>query len=201
MDRDGGTRHQQYSERLISKESIWWKRLLDVQAPYRWNLRRLNLGFTLDVGCGLGRNLAHLDGNGVGIDHNATSVEVAKSRGLLAYLPEEFEQTEHNKAGRFDSILIAHVLEHMTEPQAGELLGRYVPLLKAGGRAVLITPQERGFKSDPTHVEFLDFSGLRRIAEAAGLVPERAYSFPFPRPVGKVFTHNEFVSTSTKPLA
>ena len=27
-----------------------WKRLLNVQAPYRWNVRRLDLGFTLDVG-------------------------------------------------------------------------------------------------------------------------------------------------------
>jgi 2-polyprenyl-3-methyl-5-hydroxy-6-metoxy-1,4-benzoquinol methylase len=199
MDRTGGTRDEQYSKRLITKEGVWWKRLLDVQAPYRWNLRRLNLGFTLDIGCGLGRNLAHLDGNGVGIDHNSTSVDIAKSRGLIAYLPEEFERTEHNQPARFDSILIAHVLEHMTEQEAGELLGRYVPLLKPGGRAVLITPQERGFRSDPTHVEFLDFDGLRRVAEAAGLVAERAYSFPFPRPAGKVFTHNEFVFTSTKP--
>jgi hypothetical protein len=41
-----------------------------------------------DVGCGLGRNLGHLDGNGVGVDHNAESVAIAQSRGLRAFRNE-----------------------------------------------------------------------------------------------------------------
>ena len=45
-----------YADRLKAR-LVWWKRALDVQAPYRWNLRRLKPGFMLDVGCGLGRNL------------------------------------------------------------------------------------------------------------------------------------------------
>ena len=199
MNQNPSTRDEKYTERLVSKESIWWKRLIDAQAPYRWNLRRLNLGFTLDIGCGVGRNLLHLSGNGVGIDHNRASVEVARSRGLTAFLPDEFDRSEFNLPHRFDAILIAHVLEHMTEPEAAELLERYLGLLKPGGRVVLITPQERGFKSDATHVQFMDFAALSRLSEMAGLLPVREYSFPFPRAAGRVFTHNEFVSLSAKP--
>ena len=49
-----------YADRLRRKEDARWKQVLDVQAPYRWNLRRQELGRTLDVGCGIGRNLVSL---------------------------------------------------------------------------------------------------------------------------------------------
>jgi len=171
-----------------------------VQAPYRWNLRRLSPGFVLDLGCGIGRNLAHLDGNGVGIDHNATSVHVARARGLKAFTPEEFRESDHNRIGSFDSILAAHVLEHMTEPDAVDLLNEYARLVKEDGRLILITPQEAGFRSDPTHVEFLDFRRLRPIAASAGFsVQITEYSFPFPRAMGRIFKHNEFVAVYKRP--
>jgi 2-polyprenyl-3-methyl-5-hydroxy-6-metoxy-1,4-benzoquinol methylase len=147
------------------------------------------------LGCGVGRNLAHLDGHGVGIDHNASSVQAARARGLKAFTPEEFRASSHNRAGSFDSILAAHVLEHMTEPEAVDLLKEYAPLVKANGLLILITPQEAGFKSDSTHVEFLDFSRLRAIASSAGFpVQAKEYSFPFPRPLGRIFKHSEFVA-------
>ena len=193
------TTDAQYTARLESLGSAWWKRAFDVQAPYRWNLRRLELGFTLDVGCGVGRNLTHLGGRGVGIDHNATSIDRARACGFDAYAPEEFELTSFNRLGSFDSILLAHVVEHMTEEDAVALLRKYEPLLKPGGRVVLITPQKRGFDSDPTHVQFMDFEALRRIAGRCGLATLKQYSFPFPLAVGRVFKYNEFVSISAKP--
>jgi len=51
-----------------------------VQAPYRRNLRRL-VGdrAVLDVGCGIGRNLANLGPGSVGVDHNAHSWPTATS--------------------------------------------------------------------------------------------------------------------------
>ncbi len=187
------TSSEAYADRLRTRGSAWWKRLLRVQAIYRWNLRRLKPGFTLDVGCGIGRNLDHLDGNGVGVDHNPTAVVEAQRRGFTAFTPQEFAVSPQAKEGRFDSILLAHVVEHMTSGEAVELVGRYLPFVAPSGTAIFICPQESGFRSDSTHVEFADFESLRRLCEDVGLRATKTYSFPFPRFVGRFFRYNESV--------
>lgn len=196
-----GTKDASYTGRLERLEGVWWKRLVDVQRPYRWNLRRLRLGFVLDVGCGLGRNLVNLGGGraGVGVDHNAESVAAATRRGLVAFLPDAFRSSPFAVPGRFDALLVAHVAEHMKLDEAKALVREYLPYLRSGGRAVFITPQEAGFRADPTHVEFMDLDALNRLARDAGLEPERAYSFPFPRALGGLFKYNEFVLVARKP--
>ena len=186
------TSSDEYAERLVALQGVWWKRALNVQAPYRWNLRRLGLGRVLDVGCGIGRNLAALDGNGVGVDHNESCVRVVRSLGLVAYEPEGFHRSEHAAKGGYDSILVAHVLEHLEEVEADKLMDEYLPYLRSGGRVVMITPQERGYASDSSHVRFVDFKDLRRQARRSGLAEELSYSFPFPRRFGKAFIYNEF---------
>jgi SAM-dependent methyltransferase len=193
-----GTDDPRYAARLARREAVWWKRLLDVQAPYRWNLRRLQPGFTLDVGCGIGRNLLHLMGNGVGVDHNAHSVEIARARGLQALTADEFRASSFNALARFDSLLLAHVVEHMSESHAIALLQSYLHTLKPNGKIIIITPQELGYRSDPTHVQFMDFAALKRIADACGLALVKEFSFPLPRPFGHIFKYNEFVSVNKK---
>jgi SAM-dependent methyltransferase len=188
-----------YTDRLRRVTGARWKRWLNTQAPYRWNVRRLDLGHTLDIGCGLGRNLAHLGGNGVGVDHNPTSVEVARAQGLTAFTIDEFLASAYAKPETFDSALGAHLVEHLTEPQAREVVGMYLPYLKSGGRVVFITPQERGYASDATHVKFMDFAEVGKLARDLGLTVERQYSFPFPRAFGKLFKYNEFVVVARKP--
>ncbi len=192
------TKHSDYTDILLKKQTVWWKRLLDVQAPYRWNLQRLKPGYTLEIGCGIGRNLIHLKGQGVGIDHNLPSIEIARKQGLTAFTPEEFEDSDFDIPRHFDTLLLAHVAEHMTQHEVVELLKIYMPFLKPRGRLIMITPQEAGYRSDSTHVEFMDFSKLRIINEQLDLNILREYSFPFPRFVGHGFTYNEFISVSCK---
>lgn len=182
-----------YAERLLHRQSVWWKRWLGVQAPYRWNLRRLKLGRTLDVGCGIGRNLVNLDPGSLGIDHNQAAVDLGRARGLPMVTPEEFAAMPPHSTRGFDSLLVSHVLEHMMEEQALALLRDYVELVRPGGRVVVITPQEAGFRSDPTHVEFVDHARIAAFASGAGLDVERLYSFPLPRWTGRLFKYNEFV--------
>jgi SAM-dependent methyltransferase len=187
-----------YADRLRRLEGARWKQLFDVQRPYRWNLRRLGLGRVLDVGCGIGRNLANLGPDSVGVDHNAQSVALARARGLTAYTTQEFWGTGMGTPGSFDSMLLAHVMEHVDADVAEGIVREYLPCLRPEGRLVFITPQEVGFRSDSTHVRFVDLEGLRRHAHNLGFSVERAYSFPFPRAAGKVFKYNEFVLVARK---
>ena len=197
-NKNENTTSSAYAKYLASSQGIWWKRLLDVQAPYRYNLRKIDTGFTLDIGCGTGRNLHHIKGNGVGIDHNKKSVEIAKRAGLCAFIPEEFEESKYNLPERFDSILLCHVAEHMRIDEVTALLSKYMSLLKCGGKVILVTPQEAGFKSDKTHIEFMDFEKLKHIINKNGAILQKQYSFPFMRFVGKLFKYNEFVVIARK---
>jgi len=196
---ESDTRSREYTERLVRLQRAPWKRLLRVQAPYRWNLRRLRPGFTLEVGCGIGRNLEHLDGNAVGLDLNPFSVAEARRSGLRALTPAEFAASSWCRPAAFDSLLLSHVAEHMRREELLALLREHLAYVRPGGLLILVTPQEVGFRSDPSHVEFLDTAALRSVADTLALVPVRDYSFPFPRFFGRLFVYNEFVSVSRRP--
>lgn len=189
------TQDPECARRLLRLQTAGWKRLLRVRAPYHWNLRRLGPQRCLEIGCGVGRNLEALSSDSVGLDHNALAVEIARERGFQAFLPDDFMK-EAARLGRFDSLLLSHLVEHMTYDADVALLKEYLPWLKEDGRIIIIAPQEKGFKSDATHVEFMDFGKIRRIVEAVGFEVVRAFSFPFPRFAGKIFIYNEFVTVS-----
>ncbi len=188
-----------YAERLqrLSHRGGLLRRIIDPQRPYRWNLRRLEPGLVLDIGCGIGRNLKHLDGNGVGVDHNADCVAACRADGLTAYVTDEFDSSTDAVHGKYDSLLFAHVLEHMTSNDADALLQRYLPYLKRGGKVIIITPQERGQASDETHVMFVDEQVMRRMADRLQMQVISIRSFPFTRIVGRLFTYNETVAVLT----
>ncbi|MFB7171292.1 class I SAM-dependent methyltransferase [Streptomyces sp. NPDC056254] len=194
------TASSDYTRRLARLEQSGIKRLLPTQAPYRWNLRRLRLGRVLDIGCGLGRNLLNCGPGSVGVDHNPHSVRICRERGLTAYTPDGLAAAPDCGPASFDSLLAAHVLEHVEEETGAMLLEQYLPLVKPGGSIVMITPQEAGFHSDATHIRWVGFEELRGHAAKAGVAVRRTYSFPFPRRMGRVFPYNEFVLVGTVPV-
>jgi 2-polyprenyl-3-methyl-5-hydroxy-6-metoxy-1,4-benzoquinol methylase len=187
-----------YKDRLVNLQSAWWKKWLNVQAPYRWNIRRIAKGATLEIGCGIGRNLSHLEGKGTGVDHNPECIAEVRKRKLLAFTPEEFHAQQTKTPTLYDNLLFSHVLEHMTAEDAKKLLLDYTQFLKPDGKVIIITPQEAGQNSDPTHVAFMDFTALDELAASIGYRAEKNYSFPFSRWAGKYFLYNEFVSVWTK---
>lgn len=200
-DRESGipdpddTRDETYTQRLIALRRRM-PVLSDVrQVPYAWNVRRHLVGTTLEVGCGIGRNLHNLRGNAVGVDHNAASIDVARSRGFEAFTVDEFKETPYARPGAFDGLLIAHVLEHIDKDGCLSILRTYVPYVRPGGTVMLICPQEKGFDAEVTHIHWVDLDVMAELADKVGLEPLASYSFPLPRRAGKYFVHNEFCAT------
>ena len=169
-----------YADRLrrLSARGGVLRRWLDPQRPYRWNIRRLHPGYVLDVGCGLGRNLRHLDGHGVGVDHNADCVAACRADGLDAFTSDDFPTSEAAVEGGFDSVLLSHVIEHLSDAGADALIAGYLPYLRSRGRVIAITPQERGQRSDATHVQLIDEAAVRRLASAQRLARARHFVLP-----------------------
>ena len=184
----------EYARRLQRLSGRWWKRL--IPNPYRWNIRRLARGRVLDIGCGIGRCLDFVRPRGVGVDPNDSAIAVCRDKGHEAYTPGEFAAVRRSADRRFDTLLCSHVLEHLDEQTGVELLRSYLPDIAAGGRVVLITPQERGQRSDPTHVRLMDAAALRELADQCGLAVERISSFPLPRAFGRWFIYNETVTVA-----
>ena len=160
---------------------------------YRRHVRGLAAGRVLDVGSGIGSNLRFLGPDSVGVDHNEHSVEETKARGLTAYTPGEMHDRAGDFKDAFDSILCAHVMEHMDHETGVGLLEEYLPYLRSGGRIVLIMPQEAGYATDPTHVRLVDFDAAGKLVEAVGFTARRSFSWPLPRRFGPKLSSNEFV--------
>ncbi len=180
-----------YAARLARISGRRWKRF--VPNPYRWNVRRLARGRVLDVGCGIGRCLRFFPDRAVGVDPNVAAVQQCRDAGLVAYTPVEFAEAGLARPASFDTVLCAHVVEHLTAADAVGALQPYVALLVADGRVVVIVPQERGQASDPTHVRLLGEPELRELAAALGLTVESVRSFPLPRRCGRWWIYNETV--------
>ena len=182
------TKNENYAQAL-NKSQSGWKKYIDIQAPYRHKLQSLNLGKTLDIGCGTGRNLTNLSKDSIGIDHNKYSVKNINKLGLNAYTTDDFDKSNKDK---FDSILIAHVLEHMPYEDARNLISKYMPRLEKNGRIVIVCPQIRGFKTGDTHIEFFDTNKIVKLLKSLGFNIVSKSSFPFPLMAGKIFKYNEY---------
>lgn len=194
------TQDANYTKRLSKK--VFWKEFFDVQRPYRLHIQSLKLGSVLEIGCGVGRNLLNLGKRigDVGVDHNTTSVTECQLLGLNVFTPNDFIKSQYAINESFEALLISHVMEHLTEDESYSLLETYTPYLEKGGRIIIITPQEAGFSSDPTHVTMMDPHRTRNILKSfcsdIGLIEQ--YSFPFPRIFGKFFKYNENISIGFK---
>jgi SAM-dependent methyltransferase len=186
------TETRAYKDRLFRLQKKSWKKRLKIQKFYARQVLLLEPGRVLEVGCGIGRLLEHLP-DALGIDHNVHSVELARELGFKAFTELDFKNSEFNVVESFDSILLAHVVEHLTFQESVDLISNYLPLLKTDGKLIIICPQESGYKSDKTHITFSGFSEIRDICEILDFKVQIEKSFPFPRFMGHFFRFNEFV--------
>lgn len=187
------TRDEWYTLRLLSIRRNAWKRFLRPVNPYRILLQRVvGDDKTLEVGCGIGRVLDWLP-NGIGVDHNESSVNFCRAKGLEAYTVSDFESKTDRFTLAFECLTFVHFFEHIKSESQFEVLNHYLSYLKPGGKVLVICPMERGFDSDETHVAFMDFYDIRTLMFSAGLLEIKSFSFPFPRHAGRFFIYNEFI--------
>ena len=109
----------------------------------------------------------------------------------------DWEDSPWREEGAFDSLLLAHVIEHMDE-RPGVALRAYLPYLDRRP-GVLHLPARARICQRPDPRSLHERRRLAALAEGAGLTVQRSYSFPFPRWTGKVFTYNEFCVVARKP--
>lgn len=191
------TNTAEYASYLIERQKTFRAKVF--QLPYQTHLRALGLGKTLEVGCGAGRNLKTCSKESVGIDHNPLLVQACKNNGLNTYTTQEWDAVGKTELHTFDTLLIAHVAEHLPYADFVGLLKKYTAYLKPNGKFMIICPQERGYQTDATHVEFMDFKKITSalkdsaIGQNYKITIDQSYSFPFPRFMGKHFPYNEFV--------
>jgi|LakMenEpi03Aug12_release.lakeMendotaPanAssembly.Ray.scaffolds.fasta_scaffold732665_1 2-polyprenyl-3-methyl-5-hydroxy-6-metoxy-1,4-benzoquinol methylase len=180
-----------YTERLLKLSSKKWKLLFRVQEPYRRKILSYETGKTLDIGCGVGRLLINLPEGSVGLDHNRKSVEHCRNLGLNAFTVDEFLLQRENLEN-YDTILLAHLLEHLNPEEQRKIISDYLKYLRPKGKVIVITPQEAGYKSDETHVTFTNIEAVKDILVEFQVKVIKFSSFPLPRFFGRSFKYNEF---------
>lgn len=176
-----------------------WRAACHPQRLYQRHVQQLCPGRVLDLGCGVGRHLAHLHPSSVGVDTNRDSLAFASARGLTVLEPDELVASEHGRPSSFDVLLCSHVLEHLSFDDAIGLVARHLVYVRPGGRVVAICPQQRGQRLDPTHVTALPADRLVEVLTGAGAVVDRVSSFPLPSVAGRWFAHNETIVVAHVP--
>ena len=184
-------------------ESYWRRDELatyeDPHAERRLSLLREDLSRSgghrvLDVGCGEGRVVSALHGDGldvVGMDVSETAVaRAAAAHPECRFVRHGVEQLPWPvERGSLDLVVSFEVIEHLLQPE--RLLEGARDALATGGRLALTTPYhgraknvvlaltsfDRHFAVDGDHIRFFTDAALRRSLERAGFVVDRIRHF------------------------
>ena len=143
----------------------------------------------LELGCGGGEFLGLLDEQGIkaeGVDADEGMVESARARGLDVVRGDPVAFLNGEPApGPYQGVFCAHLVEHLTPGQVGELLAGVRRVLAPGGRFVAVTPNpachavlSHEFWRDPTHVRLYDLPLLELLCRQAGLEVESSGTNP-----------------------
>ncbi|WP_058772073.1 class I SAM-dependent methyltransferase [Pseudomonas rhizoryzae] len=115
----------------------------------------------VDIGCGRGEWLALLppEVQRLGIDLNATNVELCRARGLPAEHTDAIAWLAAQPAGSIGAVSAFHVIEHLGFERLNQLLDVCLHALAPGGMILFETPNPENivtsanyFWTDPTHI-------------------------------------------------
>lgn len=142
----------------------------------------------LEIGCGRGlflKRLANRAVQGVGLEMNASAVELARAEGLNVRI-QNVENHAAETAEPYDLVCAFHVLEHITDIHA--FLTATLKLLRPGGRLALAVPNsdpyayrfDRYFplNAPPHHMGLWDRRSLQALVRVFPLKVEALYGIP-----------------------
>lgn len=169
-----------------------------VRRAYLRSARAKLHGRVLDFGCGIGELLETLPVGSMGLEYNKATVEYCRGKGLDVEWydgsQDAWALTAVPADRRFESMVVSHVLEHLHGPSA-VLRALLVAAERLGIRSVLVVvPGKAGYKSDSTHVTFVDAETLAAASLVAGTSFHVASVGYFPgnaRGIGNWFPHHE----------
>jgi SAM-dependent methyltransferase len=130
-----------------------------IKGFYLRNVLRDVRGPCIDFGCGAGQLLEKLSPGSKGLELNPFLVESLTKIGLFVNqangIENDFELIEFEE-GKFKTLVISHVLEHLAEP-AKALRVLFSACHRLGiTRVIVIVPGKKGYQSDKTHKTFID---------------------------------------------
>lgn len=132
----------------------------------------------LDIGCGFGQMLIRIRERGYtqlkGIDIGHESVDFCQSIGLDVEQIESIEAYAQQNQGRFDLILMSHVLEHIPKEQTIDTVKAIRSLLAPGGSFIVMVPNAQSntgvywMYEDFTHHLLFTAGSLKYVLMSAG---------------------------------
>jgi SAM-dependent methyltransferase len=154
----------------------------------------------LDLGCGRGLFLEMLRSAGieaVGVDGSAEVVEAVRRAGFEVHHGDAlaFLRAQADAGVTYDGVFCSHLIEHLPGELAVELIRSIALVLRAPGRAVIVTPNIANpevaslqFWLDVTHVRPCPRLLIEAMFSEVGMQIARSYDDPITaRPYLRVF--------------
>jgi SAM-dependent methyltransferase len=189
------TYDQAYTDRQAKRSRV--RKL--ARRPWLRAAARFVRGPAVDLGCGVGELLARLPAGSIGLEVNRASIAHCREQGLdVAYYDGRDDGWAlgpvRERGTAFDTLIMSHVLEHLEDP--ADVLRRVLAGAEGAGirRVLVIVPGSAGFRSDATHLTFVDRPMLTdpAVVDGTGFAVERTSWFPGNvRRIGDWFTYHE----------
>lgn len=132
----------------------------------------------LDIGCGFGQMLLRLRDAGYseiqGVDIGNESVQFCQSQGLQVQQIDSISTFANQNEGKFQLILMSHVLEHIPKEEVIPNLVAIRKMLAPGGAFVVMVPNAQSatgvywMYEDYTHYQLFTSGSLLYVLRSAG---------------------------------
>ena len=142
-------------------------------------LRQFSNKAIVDLGCGTGEFLRYLTikkREFSGIDNNQFLVDTCVKAGFKVLMDDV---TKLETVTNTDNAVIDNVLEHLDLEQNDLFFKAIKSKMNKGGTLVVIVPDKKGYKYDPTHKTFVNPDLIQQWCKKNDLTLEKNFRHPF----------------------